>query len=99
MTDEQREVNRINGSKGGPRSPEGKAICSMNARGHSVTGQKIILNTEEQPLFDAMTEGYMDLLKPINLEEADLVRDIVSGTWRQDRWRTFEAAMIERHIQ
>jgi hypothetical protein len=99
MTDEQRQVNRINGSKGGPRSPEGKAICAQNARRHSLTAQKITLNTEEQPLFDAMTEGYMDLLKPINLEEVDLVHEVVSGKWRQDRWQAIEAAMIDLTIQ
>src|SRR5258708_14929310 len=71
----------------------------MNARRHSLTAQKITLNTEEQPLFDAMTTGYMDLLQPINLEEVDLVREIVSGKWRQDRWQAIEAAMIALTIQ
>jgi hypothetical protein len=99
MTDEQREINRINGAMGGPKTPEGRAICAQNARRHSLTGQKIILNTEEQPLFDAMTTGYMDLLQPINLEEVDLVREIVSGKWRQDRWQCIEAAMIDLTIQ
>ena len=99
MTDEQRRVNRMNGALGGPRTPEGKAICAANARRHSLTAQKITLNTEEQPLFDAMTEGYMDLLQPINLEEIDLIHEIVSGKWRQDRWQAIEAAMLDLIIQ
>jgi hypothetical protein len=41
----------------------------------------------------------MDLLQPINLEEVDLVREIVSGKWRQDRWQCIEAAMIDLTIQ
>src|SRR5882757_7120410 len=99
MTDEQRRVNRMNGALGGPRTLEGKAICAANARRHSLTAQKITLNTEEQPLFDAMTEGYMDLLQPINLEEIDLIHEIVSGKWRQDRWQAIEAAMLDLIIQ
>jgi hypothetical protein len=46
---------------------------STNARRHMLTAQKIALNTEEQPLFDAMTEGYMDLFQPINLEAIDRI--------------------------
>ena len=95
MTDEQRAVNRMNGALGGPKTPEGKAICAQNGRRHCLTGQKITLNTEEQPLFDAMTEGYMELFQPINLEEIDLINEIVSGKWRQDRWQAIEAAMLD----
>jgi hypothetical protein len=85
----------MNGALGGPKTPQGRAICAGNARRHSLTGVKLILNNEEQPLFDAMTQGYMELLNPINLEEVDLVREIVSGKWRQDRWQTIEAAMLD----
>ncbi len=99
MTDQQREVNRLNGAKGGPKTPAGKAICAMNAKRHSLTAEKITLNSEEQPLFDAMTEGYMDLLQPANLEEVDLVREVVSGKWRQERWQALEAAMIDLTAQ
>ena len=59
MTDEQREINRINGAKGGPKTPEGKAICAQNSRRHSLTAKKITLNSEEQPLFNEMLEDYM----------------------------------------
>jgi len=99
MTDEQREVNRRNGALGGPKTPQGRAICSENARRHSLTGVKLILNSEEQPLFDAMTVGYMELLNPINLEEVDLVREIVSGKWRQDRWQIIEASILDLATQ
>ena len=99
MTDEQREVNRRNGALGGPKTPLGRAICAGNARRHSLTGEKMILNTEEQALFDAMTEGYMELLNPINLEEVDLVREIVSGKWRQDRWQIIEASILDLATQ
>src|SRR5580692_4949343 len=99
MTDEQRAVNRMNGALGGPKTAEGRAICAQNARRHSLTAQKITLNSEEQPLFDGMTEGYMEMFNPINLEEIDLIREIVSGKWRQDRWQSIEAAMLDLTMQ
>ena len=99
MTDEQRAVNRMNGALGGPKTAEGRAICAQNARRHSLTSQKITLNTEEQPLFDGMMEGYMEMFNPINLEEIDLIREIVSGKWRQDRWQSIEAAMLDLTMQ
>jgi hypothetical protein len=95
MSERQREANRINGSKGRPRTPEGKAICAQNSRRHSLTCQKLILDTEEEAQLNEMMDDYMDLLKPMNIEEKDLVREIVSGKWRQERWWNIEAAMLD----
>jgi hypothetical protein len=41
----------------------------------------------------------MNLFKPINIEEIDLVREIVSGKWRQERWWNIEAAMLDLSSQ
>jgi hypothetical protein len=37
----------------------------------------------------------MELLKPANLEEVDLVREIVAGKWRQERYWDIETAMMD----
>ncbi len=98
MSDKQIEANRLNGAKGGPKTPEGKDISKMNALRHSLTAQKVLLNSEEAPLFEAMMAGYMDLLKPLGLEEIDLVREIVSGKWRQERWWQIESSLLDLAI-
>ena len=99
MSRKQREVNRKNGALGGPKTPEGKLISSQNARRHSLTCEKLVLNTEEEPQLKEMMDSYMDLFKPINIEEIDLVREIVSGKWRQERWWNIEAAMLDLSSQ
>src|SRR3979409_2453046 len=99
MTDEQREVNRINGSKGGPRTTEGKAICAQNSRRHGLTSKKIVLNSEEEALFTEMLDEYLALFQPANVEENDLIREIGSVKWRQERWWDIESAMLDLSAQ
>ena len=95
MTHRQREASRINGAKGGPKTSAGKVISAQNARRHSLTCQKLVLNTEEEAQLKEMMDDYMNLFNPINIEETDLVREIVSGKWRQERWWNIEAAMLD----
>jgi hypothetical protein len=95
MSEKQTEANRINGAKGGPKTPEGIEICKMNALRHSLTAQKVLLNSESQPEFEAMLAGYNALLKPLGLEEVDLIREVVTGKWRQERWWQIEAHIID----
>jgi hypothetical protein len=99
MSEHQREVNRINGSKGGPSTPEGKAICAQNSRRHGLTAKKLVLNSEEEAIFTEMLEEYMALFNPANVEETDLIREIVSGRWRQERWWDIESAMLDLSAQ
>jgi hypothetical protein len=35
-TKRQRKANRENGKKGGPKTPEGKAVARLNARKHGI---------------------------------------------------------------
>jgi len=42
-----------------------------------------------------MMEGYLDELNPQGLEETDLVREVVAGKWRQERYWDLETALLE----
>ncbi len=95
MSEKQREANRINGSKGGPKTEAGKEISKLNATRHGLTANKVVLNSEEQPLFQAMLDGYIEELQPAGLEERDLVTEIVVGKWRQQRFWGIETALMD----
>jgi hypothetical protein len=95
MSQRQREANRINGAKGGPKTLQGKEISKMNALRHGLTAKKLVLPSEDEALFNAMMEGYLEELQPQGLEETDLVREIVSGKWRQERHWVLENALTE----
>jgi hypothetical protein len=95
MSQRQVDANRINGAKGGVKTWEGKQISKMNAVRHGFTSQKLVLTTEEEPHFNAMLEGYLEELNPQGLEETDLVREVVAGKWRQERYWELETAVME----
>jgi hypothetical protein len=42
-----------------------------------------------------MKDGYIEILQPFNLEEQDLVTEIVSGKWRQERFWGIETSLME----
>ena len=95
MSQRQIDANRINGAKGGVKTWEGKQISKMNAERHGFTSKKLVLTTEEEPHFNAMLEGYLEELNPQGLEETDLVREVVAGKWRQERYWELETAVME----
>jgi hypothetical protein len=47
-TDKQVAANRLNGLKGGPRTPEGKAVVRLNARTHGIFAQALTFYDVEQ---------------------------------------------------
>ncbi len=95
MSQRQIDANRINGAKGGPKTEAGKEISKMNAVRHGFTSKKLVLTTEEEPQFNAMMEGYLEELNPQGLEETDLVREVVAGKWRQERYWELGTALME----
>jgi hypothetical protein len=100
MSRKQRAANRINGQKGGAKTEEGRNISKMNAVSHALTANLIVLCTEDKARFQAMLDAYLQLLKPVGIEENDLLEEIVVGKWRQKRlWGVessiYEMAMLE----
>jgi hypothetical protein len=83
------------GAKGGVKTWKGKQISKMNAVRHGFTSKKLVLTTEEEPHFNEMLEGYLEELNPQGLEETDLVREVVAGKWRQERYWELETAVME----
>ena len=90
------ESARINGAKSrGPKTPQGRAISSMNAFRHGLSAKTLILQNEDPVKFAEMLNDYFDYLAPTNPIEVDLVADIVAARWRLRRIWRFETAMID----
>jgi len=90
------ESARINGAKSrGPKTPQGRAISSMNAFRHGLSAKTLILQNEDPVKFAEMLNDYFDYLEPTNPIEVDLVADIVAARWRLRRIWRFETAMID----
>jgi hypothetical protein len=77
------------------RTEEGTNISKMNAVSHALTANLIVLCTEDKARFDAMLEAYVQELKPVGIEENDLLEEIVVGKWRQKRLWAVESSILE----
>jgi len=82
----------------GPKTEEGKAVSSQNARTHGFTASTVVLSTEDQTLYEFNRGQFHDSLNPVGFLEIQLVDEIASARWRQQRCIVFETALIDRKI-
>ena len=53
------EASRVNGAKSrGPKTPEGRARSSQNARKHGVLVHAVVLRNEDPEQYDALAREY-----------------------------------------
>src|ERR1022692_1911411 len=94
MTDQLiEEALRPNHSTG-PKTPEGKRVCRLNAVRHGLTGQLIVFTPEEQQAYDKHCKMILDFLAPVGDVERDTAQSIADDRWRLKRARSIEASMF-----
>ena len=90
------ESARINGAKShGPKTPEGKAISSMNSLTHGLSAKTLLLQNENSDQFTEMMNSYFDYLAPKTQIETDLAADLVAARWRLRRIWRYETAILD----
>jgi hypothetical protein len=77
----------------GPRTPEGKAIASMNALKTGLTGRTVLLSSDEAPAYASHIEQYRAEYSPIGLRETELVQSLADTSWRLRRIPGLEMAI------
>jgi len=94
------ESSRINGAKSnGPSTTEGKARSSQNALKHGLTASDICIAVENPEEFNAFQQRYFDEFQPQTQVERDLVKEMISAKWRQERIWSFEAGIIDFRME
>ncbi len=83
----------------GPKSPEGKKVCALNAYRHGLTGQLNIHTPEEQQAYDQHSKITLDTLAPVGDYERNLAQSIADDHWRLKRARTIEDSLFAMGIQ
>jgi hypothetical protein len=84
-------VNRQNASHStGPATPEGKRKASLNALRHGLTGQTVVLPTDDLAAYQNSCAQFHAELKPQGLFETKAVQTIADTYWRLDRIRAME---------
>ncbi len=90
------EQARLNGAKSrGPKTPEGKAISSMNALRHGRRTKRAHA-APHGPEFEKLLSSLIAQFAPASDAEAALVHQIASAGWQIERWRRIETAVMKR---
>ena len=92
------EQSRINGAKGkGPVTPEGKAVCSQNARKYGLTEDDI--DPVYQAEWAAFEKSMFEALNPQDAVQEMLVEQVLRGAWRLRQAGEMEVALMVRNIK
>jgi hypothetical protein len=96
----QAETNRRNAAHStGPATPEGKRRASLNALRHGLTGQTVVLPTDDLAAYQSTCDEFHAELKPKGLLETRLVQTIADTYWRLDRIRAMENNLFALAIE
>jgi hypothetical protein len=93
-TERQIAANRVNATRGGPKTPEGKAAVSRNAVTHGLTSYSGLLPGEKLEDFSGLRARVFAELAPGSAIEIELAERIASLLWRLRRVPAFEAALL-----
>jgi len=88
-------VNRENAQHStGPRTEPGKQRSKLNALRHALTGQTIVLPTDDLSAYQAFTRRFFDDLRPKGALEEQLVQTLADCSWRLNRARAIETNLL-----
>ncbi len=94
VSDAQFAANRANAQKScGPVSTEGKARSSMNAVKTGLTGQTVLLPTDDAIAYQAHLDRHFHRYSPVDDQEHTLVQFIADSEWRLLRIAPLEASI------
>jgi len=94
-TEAQIEANRANAQHStGPRTEEGKAKSSRNALRYGVYSMARLIPGEDPEELEALTQGILNDLDPLNTQETELANQLIDLQWRLRRVTTREAVIL-----
>src|SRR5205807_4504842 len=84
-------INRENAAHStGPVTAQGKHRASLNALRHGLTGQTIVLPSDDLAAYQESCRQFHAELKPSGLLQTKAVQTIADTHWRLDRIRAME---------
>jgi hypothetical protein len=88
-------INRQNALHStGPNTESGKQRSSLNALRHGLTGQTVVLPSEDLAAYQAFSKRFFDDLQPKGVLEEHLVQTLADCTWRLNRARAIETNLL-----
>jgi hypothetical protein len=88
-------MNRANAQNStGPRTEAGKQRSSLNALRHGLTGQTVVLPSDDLIAYKRHCQEFLDLYQPNNKLETHLTQTIADLSWRLNRIAAIETNML-----
>src|ERR1700681_2142003 len=92
-------VNKANAQKStGPRTEAGKQRSSLNALRHRLTGQTVVLPTEDRFAYQRHSKSFLDECQPKGVVETQLVQSLIDTSWRMNRAAAIETNLLSLGI-
>jgi len=89
------EINRANSQfSTGPKTAEGKKQSSLNALRHGLTGQIVVMPTEDLAAYQLHLKSFTDEYRPKGATEAHLVQALADTSWRLNRAAALESNLL-----
>ena len=90
----QINANRRNAQKStGPKSLEGKAVCSQNALKSGIYAFSHVIRGEDQAELEALKAAFLEQHEPADPTQLALVDTLIAAEWTQRRLRRIEAEL------
>ncbi len=94
-TPNRTEINRANAQHStGPKTEAGKKQSSLNALRHGLTGQIVVMPTEDLQAYQQHLKSFTDELEPKGVIEANLVQALADTSWRLNRVAALETNLL-----
>src|ERR1700693_5826961 len=98
-TASQIEINRANAQHStGPKTEAGKKQSSLNALRHGLTGQIVVMPTEDLEAYKLHLESFAGEYHPQGPTEANLVQALADTSWRLNRVAALETNLLSLGI-
>ncbi len=78
----------------GPRTPEGKQRTRLNALRHGLTGQTVLLPTDDAQAYQSFCDEFTVHYQPVGPVERQLVQTIADTGWRLNRISAMEHSSL-----
>jgi hypothetical protein len=89
------ETNRANAQHStGPKTPEGKMRSSLNALRHGLTGQIVVMPSEDLEAYQLHVWSFTDEYNPQGATESALVQALADAAWRLNRVAAIETNLL-----
>ena len=89
------EINRENSQHStGPKTEAGKQRSSLNALRHGLTGQIVVMPTEDLQAYQLHLKSFADEYNPQGATEENLVQSLADTSWRLNRVAAQETNLL-----